>query len=114
MSKRPSPVEIVEHQLRAYNTHNIDAYCALFAHNAVLSKLNVEEKPVCGIDAIRARYTARFKNPKLHCEINARIEFGNFVIDHERVIGLYEDPLEAIAIYEVRDSLIRSIRFIWS
>lgn len=113
MNKHLLPHQIVDQQLQAYNARDIEAYCAMFAHDAVLSQLNVDQEPIRGIDSIRARYTERFKNPQLHCDIKSRMEFGDFVVDHERVIGLEADPLEAIAIYEVRDSLIRSVRFIW-
>lgn len=113
MNKNISPHEIVDRLLRAGNAGDIEAYCALFAHDAVLSKLNNDQELARGIDAIRGRYTERFKNSKLHCEIKSRIELGDFVVDHERVTGLGEESLEVIAILEVRDSLIRSVRFIW-
>lgn len=113
MNNHVLPRQIVDCQLRAYNARDIDAYCALFAPNAVLSKLNTDHELARGIDAIRTRYTDRFRDPKLHCEIQSRIELGDFVVDHERVVGIKEGPLEVIAIYEVRESLIRSVRFIW-
>ena len=33
------------------------------------------------------------------------------VIDHERVIGIRDGPMEAVAVYEVRDGLIRNVWF---
>jgi hypothetical protein len=113
MEKYVLPREIVDRLLRAGNARDIDAYCALYAHDAVLFKLNTAQELARGIDAIRARYTERFKNSQLHCEIKSRIELGDFVVDHERVSGLEDEPLDIIAILEVRDSLIRSVRFIW-
>jgi hypothetical protein len=112
MNKRNLPREIVDRQLRAYNAHDIEEFCSLYAQDAIICKLNRDQARIRGIDAIRAAYGERFKNPALHGEIKSRIEVGNFVIDHERVVGLADDPLEAIAIYEVQDSLIRSVRFI--
>lgn len=113
MNPSASPREIVDRQLLAYNSRDIDAYCALFASNAVISKLNVHQDLAQGIDAIRKYYTTRFSNPKLHCEVKARIELGDFVIDHEQVIGVADGSLEVIAIYEVRDSLIQTLRIVW-
>lgn len=113
MSEHLSPCEIVDRQLTAYNTRDIDAYCALFSAGAVLSKLNTGEELARGIEAIRAYYTIRFKNPLLNCKIKCRTALGDFVIDHEYVVGVGERPLEVIALYEVRQSLIQSVRLIW-
>jgi len=107
-----SPHEIVDRQLAAYNARDIEAYCALFAPEAVLSRVNDGVTMARGIDAIRAHYTARFASPTLHCRILARMESGRFVIDHEQVAGIMDSLLEVIAIYEVRDLLIHSVRII--
>lgn len=107
------PREIVDRQLRAYNARDLEAYCALFACDAVISRLNDGEEIARGMDAIRAYYTARFKGPGLHCRIKARIELEPFVIDHEQVTGITGGLLEVVAIYEVRDALIQSLRIIW-
>jgi len=36
---------------------------------------------------------------------------GNKVVDHERIVGLEAEPVEAIAVYEVVDGLIRTVWF---
>jgi hypothetical protein len=113
MTESISPVEIVNRQLRAYNSWDIDAYCALFAARAVVSRLDTGQELARGIDAIGAYYTIRFKNPSLHCEVKSRIALGNFVIDHEQATGVGPGLVEVIAIYEVVDALIQSMRFIW-
>ncbi len=113
MNHNAPPREIVDRQVLAYNARDIDAFCALFGSNAVISRLNVDQENIRGIDSIRTYYAARFKNPRLHCETKARMELGNFVIDHEQATGVGEGLLEVIAIYEVRDSRIQTVRFIW-
>jgi hypothetical protein len=105
--------ELVDRQLRAYNARDIDSYCALFAQEAVISRLDTGEELARGIDEIRAYYTGRFLNPQLACRIKVRTELGDFVVDHEQVTGIDPGLLEVIAIYEVRNSLIRTVRFIW-
>jgi hypothetical protein len=114
MCEEPCPRDIVDRQLRAYNARDIHAYCSLFAPDAVISNLNDQKEIARGLDAIFATYANRFSScPNLHCKIKSRIEMGAFVIDHEQVTGLVEDRLvEVIAIYEVRDSLIQTVRFI--
>jgi len=36
---------------------------------------------------------------------------GNKVIDHERIVGVGEDTMEAAAVYEVRNGLICTVWF---
>lgn len=112
MNRTATPREIVDQQLVAYNARDLDAYCALFAADAVLQVLNDREL-ARGSDAIRSYYRTRFGNPKLHCTVVARTTLGDYVIDHEQVVGITEGTLEVVAIYQVRDGLIRSVNFIW-
>lgn len=113
MANELTPGEVVDRQLHAYNERNVEAYCALFAADAVILKLNGNQELARGSDAIREYYTARFKSQRLFCRIKSRTELKNFVVDHEQVTGIGEGLLEVIAIYEVRDSLIRSIHILW-
>jgi hypothetical protein len=103
----------VNRQLDAYNRRDIDAFCRLFHPDAVTGDLESGEMSIRGIDAIRAFYGARFAdNPAIHCVVHGRMEIGEYAIDRETVTGVAGGPLEILAIYEVRDGLIRSIRFI--
>lgn len=113
MAQHASPREIVDLQLAAYNQRDVDAYCALFAQDAVIYLLNHDQEIARGIDAIRQYYTVRFTNPKLHCVVLSRMLLQDFVIDHESVVGVGEGTLEVIAIYEVRDSKIQTLRIVW-
>jgi hypothetical protein len=66
-----------------------------------------------GIAEIRRIYTARFaENPELRAVVHQRMEGPTHAVDKETVFGLAAGPLHIIAIYEVRDGLIRSLRFI--
>ena len=40
-----------------------------------------------------------------------RMVSGNTVVDHERITGLQPGVLEAIAVYQVSDGLIRAVWF---
>lgn len=109
----PTPRMIVDQQLVAYNAHDIVAYMALFAPDAVISDLASGAEIVRGAEAIRAFYAARFRdNPELRGEVFSSTDLGDFAIDREQVLGLPSGPLQLIAIYEVREGLIRSLRFI--
>jgi hypothetical protein len=108
-----TPRDIVNQQLIIYNAHDIDGYCALFAEDAKIFDLVTGQMICDGLDAIRSVYTKRFAgNPNLHCIVHQKMESPDFAIDKEIVSGLPTGPLHIMAIYEVREGLIRSLRFI--
>jgi hypothetical protein len=107
------PSAIFDLQLRAYNARDIDAYCALFAEDARICRLNQDQPVANGIDEIRKYYTARFQNPNLQCVVTSRMLLADFVIDYESVLGVGEGTLQVIAIYEVRYSQIQSLHIVW-
>jgi hypothetical protein len=108
-----SPRDVVNRQLAVYNAHDLEGYCALFAPEATVSDL-VTGQTICnGLDEIRAYYGKRFADhPALRCTVHQRMEGPTHAIDKETVSGLPAGPLHLIAIYGVRDGLIRSLRFI--
>lgn len=109
----PNPTDIVNAQLRAYNARDIDAYCALFSQDATTIDANTGRVILTGIAAVREHYARRFAGAEaLCCEVLGRLAAGSLVIDHEKVSGLADEPIETVAVYEVAAGLIRSIRFI--
>ena len=109
-----TPRDIANAQLVAYNARDLDAFMALFAEDAWLEDLPTGQRRATGKAAITEHYRKRFgDNPNLHCVVHATMDLGDFAIDHEAVTGLSDgSEINAIAIYEVRDSLIQSVRFI--
>jgi hypothetical protein len=107
-----TPREIADLQLVAYNTHDLEAFCALFAADAKLYNFGEDTPFISGIDEIRSMYADRFSNPDLHCDVHKKLELGDIAIDKETVSGLPTGDMDIIALYEVKDSLIQSIRFI--
>ena len=62
------------------------------------------EPSIVGKAALREFYaTQRFNKPALQAELLHRIVLGNKVVDHERITGLAETPLEMVAVFEVTD-----------
>jgi hypothetical protein len=109
----PSPRDVVNRQLEVYNAHDIDGYCALFAPDATISDLVTGQMICLGLDEIRRVYEKRFAdNPKLHCIVHQRLEGPTHAIDKETVSGLPTGDLHTMAIYEVHDGLIQSLKFI--
>ena len=101
--------DIVDTQTKAYNLRDIDGYCRCFASDArILGDGGVVL--AYGLDQIRERYNSRFRqNPNLHCTVSHRLAVDRFVIDHERVTGFEGGTFELLAVYEIRDCLIKQI-----
>jgi uncharacterized protein (TIGR02246 family) len=107
-----TPVDIVQCQLDAYNTQNLEAFCACFADDCVLGELNgaVTQK---GKPAIRERYRTLFTTyPKNHAALVNRVVVGNVVIDHEDITRSPSERINAAAIYTVKDGLIARVDFV--
>jgi uncharacterized protein (TIGR02246 family) len=108
-----SPRDIVNRQLDAYNARDLQTFCNLFADEAVLIDLPTGDVIAQGKQSIAELYAARFRdNPQLNCTVHSRVDLASFAIDRETVNGLPGGPVDIIAIYEVREGLIQSVRFI--
>jgi len=108
------PESVVEAQLAAYNAHDLSAFLATYAEDAQLFE-HPSKLLASGMAQLRERYAARFAEPNLQAVVTKRIVMGNLVVDHEMVTRTFpEGPgaQEAIAMYEVRGTLITRVWFI--
>ena len=106
-----TPADVVQRQLEAYNARDLDAFAATYSEAIEIWRMPGLEPAIVGQAKLRETYRARFESPGLHAEILARIAIGNKVIDHERVAGIRPEPVEAVAVYEVENGLIRRVWF---
>jgi hypothetical protein len=105
-------VEVVQRQVDAYNRRDLEAFLATYSEAIRVYRMPAVEPALEGKPAFGEFYrTRRFNLPKLHAEIVRRIAIGNKVVDHERVSGIEEQPIEMIAVYEVRRGLIDCVWF---
>jgi hypothetical protein len=108
-----SVLELVERQLAAYNSQDLEAHCACFAEDVAVA--NVGEDPnLTGITAYRERYAALFAQyPQNRAVALTRTVIGERVIDHERVWRSADAvPFEVLAIYSFRDGKIARVDFV--
>jgi len=96
---------IVQQQLEAFNTKNIDAFVDIFD-----SEVKAYDFPnklyVQGKKELHTTFSDFFsQTPDLHCEITNRIILGNVVIDEE-YLTVNGDNFNAIAIYEIENGKI--------
>jgi len=109
-----APVAIVQRQVDAYNRRDLPAFLATYSDGIRLYRMPSSEPALAGKAAFGEFYrTQRFNLPALRAEILQRIVIGNKVIDHERISGLAEQPIEAVAVYEVADGLIDRVWFFY-
>lgn len=104
--------ELIQKQLDAYNSQNLDAFLACYADDAVLATFN-GEVTFSGIEAIRKRHEDMFYEfPKNRAKLANRIDLGSTVIDHEQVErSPGGDKFEVAAIYTIRNGKIARVDF---
>ncbi len=106
---------IVERQLEAYNSRDIETFMQVWADDA-----KYYEHPhvllANGAEEIRERHLERFKDTALFGELKSRIVVGDHVIDHETVTRTFPDgvgTLDVVAIYQIGDMKISNAWFIF-
>ncbi|MEK8051235.1 nuclear transport factor 2 family protein [Ideonella sp. DXS22W] len=113
MPQYTSPEVVIQRQLDAYNSKNLEGWLSTYAPDArqyeLGGKLLAE-----GHDQIKARTAPRFSEPNLHAKLLRREVMGNVVVDHEDVTRTFpEGPghIELICVYVVEQGLIQSASF---
>ena len=103
----------VQRQLEAYNAHDLARFVAVYSEDIQVFKPPATQPLLSGLKAFGEHYAKnRFTLPGLHAEVVNRMVSGNIVVDHERVTGLEDGVVEAIAVYHVRDDgLIDTVWF---
>lgn len=109
-----NPLEIVQKQVFAYNSRDIEAFAACHHPDVELFSLGNEEAFVVGNAQLKTRYKPIFDNsPELHTEVVERMQLGNTVIDKEIVTGRNgQASRNFIAIYHIKDGLIFKVYFV--
>lgn len=108
-----NPEGFAQRQLDAYNARDVEAFVREYTDDVVAYRLPGTEPVLQGKAAFAAHYASkRFNLPGLRAELLSRMVIGNKVIDHERVLGVQEEPMEVAAIYEVTPAGISTVWFL--
>lgn len=104
-----SVTDVVQAQLDAYNARDLDRFVANFSEGIAVFRLPSTEPSLVGKAAFAQFYaTQRFNLPGLRADLVNRIVLGTKVIDHERIFGVREVPIEmAVAYLVVGDTIER-------
>jgi hypothetical protein len=102
----------VQRQLDAYNARDLERFVAEYTDDIQVFRPPATEPVLSGKAAFAAHYAKnRFGLPNLHAEVINRMVAGNIVVDHERITGLQEGVVEAIAVYRVLGERISVVWF---
>lgn len=106
-----SPEGIVQKQLDAYNTRDINAFMNTMSPH--VSLYNFPNDTIAnGFKTVKEGYNDFFKsNPNLHSTLKNRIVYTNKVIDHEYITAK-DKSYELIAIYTVTSGKISEIHIL--
>lgn len=109
---KETALALVQRQLNAYNARNLEAFIEPYADDVELYDYKTGKLLGKGKEQMRKDYAFFKQVPELHCEIKARIEQGNIIIDKESVSGFGERKVEATAIYHIEGNKIKKVYFI--
>ncbi|MFE2721510.1 nuclear transport factor 2 family protein [Kitasatospora sp. NPDC059327] len=104
------PRDVVERQLAAYNSHDIDAFVATYAEDVRVQR--ADGGLLRGRTALRERYAGQFAEGRCRAEIVGRLTEGDWVVDREIAHGLADEPVRVLVAYRVRDGLIDRVDFL--
>jgi putative hydrolase of HD superfamily len=108
----PTPAEIVQTQLDAYNAHDIDAFMATFSPTIQTMRFPTNEVLDKSAEEVRTGFAQYFQEARPHSEVSQRMTQGRFVIDYEMGHDDKRGNWTAIAIYEVVDGVIQNLWFL--
>lgn len=112
-TETPTPEQLAQAQLEAYNNRDIDAFLAPYAEDVEIYRFP-NQLDFKGKEKMRPIYTKMFNDlPDLYCKLVNRIVEGDTVIDHESVtLSKDKAPFNAIAIYKIKEGKIAQVYFI--
>ena len=108
MKKTIVAAALVQRQLDAYNTRDIDALMATYAEDVQHFEFP-STLVATGAAQVRERLSVRMQEPNLYARLLGRIVLDNLVIDHEIVTRDFPEGLgtvELIGMYEVQGEKI--------
>ncbi|MGK4580224.1 nuclear transport factor 2 family protein [Kitasatospora sp. HPMI-4] len=104
------PTLVVDRQLAAYNSHDLDAFVATYAEDVSITRR--DGSGLHGREALRGVYGPMFAAGRCRAEIAGRLTEGDWVVDHEIAHGLADGPVRLLVAYRVRGGLIDRVDFL--
>ncbi|HEX7026797.1 MAG TPA: nuclear transport factor 2 family protein [Gammaproteobacteria bacterium] len=106
-----TPLETVNARMEAHNNHDLKAF--LETYSADIQVYDYPDMPLGnkGKAHIEKIFAPLFEAKAVKTKIHYQAEVGDYVVNHETVVR-EGNQTEYVSIYEVKDGLITSVRFI--
>lgn len=104
------PIEVVNRRMGAYNAHDIDAFLATYSPDVVIYGYP-DTVLGQGHEHLERIFAEMFETKSNHVKIRTQIERQEYVINDE-LVSYTKSKASYVSIYEVRDGLIHSVRFV--
>lgn len=105
-----SPLEVVNKRMDFYNQHNFEEFIKLYS-DSVKVYTYPDKLLASGKGNITSIFKSKFSSKSIQVKIITQINNGNHVINHE-VITENGVDIKSVSIYEVKNGLITSVRFV--
>jgi hypothetical protein len=105
-----TPLQIVNQRMAFFNEHNYAEFIKLY--NKDVKVYTYPDKLLgTGADRLGSIFKSDFEKKSIRVQILNQITNGSYVINHEIVTNDGKDK-KYVSIYEVKDGLITSVRFV--
>lgn len=106
----PTPLEIVNKRMAFYNEHNFTEFIKLYSPDVEIYTYP-DQLLATGSDNITSIFKPKFIAKSVKVEIISQMFNGNYVINHE-IVSENGTQTKYVSIYEVRNGLIKSVKFV--
>lgn len=106
----PSPVEVVNKRMDFYNQHNFSEFIKLYSPDVEIYTYP-NTLLATGTDNMASIFKPKFTAKSIKVEIVSQMFNGNYVINSE-IVSENGMQTKYISIYEVKEGLIRSVKFV--
>ena len=107
---RSDALKIVDQRMIAYNDHDIERFMALYSDDIEIYTYP-DQLLGQGKKHLRKLFEPMFEEGVVNVKIHGQFVKDSYVVNHETV-DYGESETEYVSVYEVRDGLIRSVRFV--
>ncbi len=105
-----TPLDVVNRRMSAYNRHDLPAFLKTYSDGVEIFRYP-DKSLGKGKKHIRKLFEPMFKEGVVHVEVHHQITKDSYVVNHETVT--YGDSkTEYVSIYEIRNGLIETVRFV--
>ncbi|GGF20882.1 nuclear transport factor 2 family protein [Flavobacterium limi] len=106
----PTPLETVNKRMTFYNQHNFTEFIKLYSPDVEIYTYP-DQLLATGTDNLTSIFKPKFTAKSVKVEIISQMFNGNYVINHE-IVTENGNQTKYISIYEVKDGLIKSVKFV--